>query len=563
MSYKILEKNGVDNENIDGGAFNNFTAGNRDGVIGGVLSECSLSSVGNAVSIGTGVLMIHGIRVKITSMESVYVSSVPVVPTRYQIIAQITLTDKLPEFFLFVQEPKNLTQQEFYENDNGVYEVEIGRFTHNPDGSISDLTRTVDTLYGAAASGSINVGNITVREIDAGNPPEVDIDKRMEDGKEYLDFDFGMPKATSTDAEAVHFTAQDLSESQKQQVRKNIGSDDVYASKSGKFKDMGVGSLLIEDTRDTNPLASEFSQIEKTEFKTGQAIGLPANVVQDSGFYSLKTIKGWTEGNYYAYQQAVDASNGGNVVSAGRVFYRYGNGEKWNAWREFLTAPIDYNSYDFTNVIVGKTVSIEAEKQPKVNTLYINCAISGSVGNEIDITLTFVNCTGTFLNNSNTIKIYVYSSPKLTVTGRGAENWRNIFIDGIAECTASNTFTKATNKTTKGATLATSGVVPQKGDIVIIQGLYGIELESFFSFSFQHEVTQADISQGSIGLILYFSTHYNTNEAPTMPTRYAFEINIADGKLLHYTIDQKVSNATAVPTLDIKTYKYRRYANVR
>lgn len=432
MSYKILEKNGVDNENIDGGAFNNFTAGNRDGVIGGVLSECNLSSVGNAVSIGTGVLMIHGIRVKITSLESVYVSSAPVVPTRYQIIAQITLTDKLPEFFLFVQEPKNLTQQELYENDNGVYEVEIGRFTHNPDGSISDLTRTVDTLYGAAASGSINVGNVTVREIDAGNPPEVDIDKRMEDGKEYLDFDFGMPKATSTDAEAVHFTAQDLSESQKQQVRKNIGSDDVYASKSGKFKDMGVGSLLIEDTRDTNPLASEFSQIEKTEFKTGQAIGLPADAVQDSGFYSLKTIKGCTEGNYYAYQQAVDASNGGNVVSAGRVFYRYGNGEKWNAWREFLTAPIDYNSYDFTNVIVGKTVPIEAEKQPKVNTVYINCAISGSVENEIDITLTFINCTGTFLNNSNTIKVFVYSSPKLTVTGRGAENWRNIFINGKA-----------------------------------------------------------------------------------------------------------------------------------
>lgn len=215
----------------------------------------------------------------------------------------------------------------------------------------------------------------------------------------------------------------------------------------------------------------------------------------------------------------------------------------------------------YKNVIIGQTVDFST--QPDANTAYINCTISGSVGNEIDITLTFVNCTGTFLNNSNTIKIYVYSSPKLTVTGRGAENWRNIFIDGIAECTASNTFTKATNKTTKGATLATSGVVPQKGDIVIIQGLYGIELESFFSFSFQHEVTQADISQGSIGLILYFSTHYNTNEAPTMPTRYAFEINIADGKLLHYTIDQKVSNATAVPTLDIKTYKYRRYANVR
>ena len=29
MSFKILEKNGVDNENIDGAAFNNFSAGGR------------------------------------------------------------------------------------------------------------------------------------------------------------------------------------------------------------------------------------------------------------------------------------------------------------------------------------------------------------------------------------------------------------------------------------------------------------------------------------------------------------------------------------------------------
>ena len=36
MSYKILEQNGVDNENIDGGAFNNFSAGGRDCIMGSV-----------------------------------------------------------------------------------------------------------------------------------------------------------------------------------------------------------------------------------------------------------------------------------------------------------------------------------------------------------------------------------------------------------------------------------------------------------------------------------------------------------------------------------------------
>ena len=40
--YKILERNGVDNENIDGAAFNNFAAGERDGIVAGVLSQCSI-----------------------------------------------------------------------------------------------------------------------------------------------------------------------------------------------------------------------------------------------------------------------------------------------------------------------------------------------------------------------------------------------------------------------------------------------------------------------------------------------------------------------------------------
>ena len=93
MSYKILEQNGIDIENIDGGAFNNFAAGNRDGILKGVLNECSLVAEGNSISIGTGVIILQGIRVKITDPEIISVSSVPYESVRYQIVAQIIMTE--------------------------------------------------------------------------------------------------------------------------------------------------------------------------------------------------------------------------------------------------------------------------------------------------------------------------------------------------------------------------------------------------------------------------------------------------------------------------------------
>ena len=241
--YKILEKDGVDNESIDGAAFNNFSAGNRDGIIGGVLSECSFSSMGNGIIVNSGELLIHGVRVKLTSAETLYVSSVPIEETRYQIVAQVNISDnKITGFDLFIQLPKNFVQDEFYKDGNGIYQIEVGRFTHNPDGTITDLTKTVDIIYGSAGGGTaFEVGNIVVQSIPNGNPPEVDINKRVENGKEYLDFDFGIPEGNSaTDAEAVHYTPQELSDAQKKQARENIGavsSDDLIESEeqTGEF----------------------------------------------------------------------------------------------------------------------------------------------------------------------------------------------------------------------------------------------------------------------------------------------------------------------------------------
>ena len=229
MSFKILEQNGVENEVVDGGALNNFCAGNRDGIIAGVLSECALSAAGNGVAISPGLLIICGVRIKITAAETLYVSSVPLRATRYQIIAQVTLgADGNTSAEFFLQSNASLKRDAIYAQGYGTYQAEIGSFTHNPDGSISDMVRTLDVLYGGG-NGSVNieVGNVVTQTLPAGQDAEFDMTARNENGKTIFDVKALIPRgASGTDEEAVHFTPQTLTEAQKTQARKNIGALD-------------------------------------------------------------------------------------------------------------------------------------------------------------------------------------------------------------------------------------------------------------------------------------------------------------------------------------------------
>ena len=229
MSYKILEQNGVENEVVDGGALNNFCAGNRDGIIAGVLSECALSAAGNGVAISPGLLIICGVRIKITAAETLYVSSVPLKATRYQIIAQVTLgADGNTSAEFFLQSNASLKRDAIYAQGYGTYQAEIGSFTHNPDGSISDMVRTLDVLYGGGnGSANIEVGNVVTQTLPAGQDAEFDMTARNENGKTIFDVKALIPRgASGTDDEAVHFTPQTLTEAQKAQARKNIGALD-------------------------------------------------------------------------------------------------------------------------------------------------------------------------------------------------------------------------------------------------------------------------------------------------------------------------------------------------
>lgn len=260
MSFIVLEKNGVENQNTDGGAFNNFAAGGRDGIVGGVLSECALTTAGSAVGISPGLMILHGIRIKVTAIETLTISSVPLNPTSYQIVAQVTLASNGDvDFSFFIRTPQPLVQNALYQNGEGTYQAELASFTHNPDGTISDLIRTMDTIYGAGG-GEVNleVGTVTTETIAAGLDAEFNVDVRHEDAtnKTYLDFDAKIPRGESgTDAGAVHFNEeQTLTDEQKEQARENIDA----ASKNGNFPDFHAG--YAEKDEQGNPFPTTYAK---------------------------------------------------------------------------------------------------------------------------------------------------------------------------------------------------------------------------------------------------------------------------------------------------------------
>lgn len=204
MSYKILTKNGIDNSNIDGARGEYFNTGMRDGIVQGVLNEGTfIASSSNVISLDTCELRIAGHRIVID--EPVYhtFSNAPNTDTRYAYVAQIIVgSNQSVDFSLFVQTASTpLIQNDLYKNITGAgtYQVEIGRFTLLTTLTIEDVVRTIDVITGGTGKGNggkINIGNVTTQTLDPDVDAEVDISERYDEdeGKEYLDFQFSIPK---------------------------------------------------------------------------------------------------------------------------------------------------------------------------------------------------------------------------------------------------------------------------------------------------------------------------------------------------------------------------------
>lgn len=296
MSFKILEQNGVENEVVDGGALNNFCAGNRDGIIAGVLSECALSAAGNGVAISPGLLIICGVRIKITAAETLYVSSVPLRATRYQIIAQVTLgADGNTSAEFFLQSNASLKRDAIYAQGYGTYQAKIGSFTHNPDGSISDMVRTLDVLYGGGNGGAnIEVGNVVTQTLPAGQDAEFDMTARNENGKTIFDVKALIPRgASGTDDEAVHFTPQTLTEAQKTQARANINA---LSAAEADIQHVAVDcdheyEITGYTGHEWNVAVPDHCQVTVTKIQ-GQTGRLSPNLADEDGTYTVQVSTG-------------------------------------------------------------------------------------------------------------------------------------------------------------------------------------------------------------------------------------------------------------------------------
>lgn len=203
MSYKILEQNGVDNENVDGAAFNDFCAGRRDGIIKGVLNECAVIKISsNTVAISTGEMLICGVRVKFNELYTVSLSSVPASPVEYQIIADLVLdaSRKITFKIILRQISETLIQDKLYKTESGHYQAEIARFTHSPENDIVDLVQTMYTIVGGSGS-EVYIGNVETFQVGPNVSASVEVSKRYDPAQERVvtDYKFNIPQGKKGD----------------------------------------------------------------------------------------------------------------------------------------------------------------------------------------------------------------------------------------------------------------------------------------------------------------------------------------------------------------------------
>ncbi len=150
MGVRILTKNGIENTNIDGARDNNFNAGRRSGIVKGALNEGNLYGTSNTLTLEPGELRICGHRVVIDENENRTFTNKPQTATKQSLIGQIQVDGDNVIFELIVQNnATTLVQDNLDINGSGTYQLEIGTFTQNTDGTISNVVRTAELISGS------------------------------------------------------------------------------------------------------------------------------------------------------------------------------------------------------------------------------------------------------------------------------------------------------------------------------------------------------------------------------------------------------------------------------
>ena len=152
MEYKILESNGVEISNVDGAAFNNFSAGGQNGALAGVLNECAATLLAaDTVQIATGELLIQGFRVKITSPYTITKPS-NLTDINYYLVACIVLSATGGvTFTIEARQADTLTQNNLFKTGSGTYEIELCRFVVGSSG-ITGLSQTLQVISGGGTT---------------------------------------------------------------------------------------------------------------------------------------------------------------------------------------------------------------------------------------------------------------------------------------------------------------------------------------------------------------------------------------------------------------------------
>ena len=211
---KILTQNGVENTNIDGARDHHFNAGTRNGIVKGVMNEGRLFSAGNnSINLDTCELRVYGHRIVID--EAIYktIQSLPANPVQYSLVASVTRSENNIAFDLLIQTSSTALTQNDISNGNGIYQIEIGIFTHNPSGAITDITKTADVFCAVSQEDLSNYYTKTEADNKFITPSSLEnYNTKMQDDARFVRYD----------------GAQSLTDAQKIQARNNIGVSGNY-----------------------------------------------------------------------------------------------------------------------------------------------------------------------------------------------------------------------------------------------------------------------------------------------------------------------------------------------